>query len=184
VAIRAAFLDRDGTINVEKNYIYRVEDFEFVPGAIEALQLLRGAGIDIIVVSNQAGVAKGLFSETDLAALNQHMTCELLRHGVTLAGIYCCLHHPEATVARYRQVCSCRKPNPGLLTQAMREHRIAANEAVMIGDRNSDIEAGRSAGLTTYLVETGYGASEKHATKAAHVVADLHRAVTHILHGR
>jgi D-glycero-D-manno-heptose 1,7-bisphosphate phosphatase len=184
VAIRAVFLDRDGTINVEKKYLHRIEDFEFVPGAIEGLQLLCRADIDIVVVSNQAGIGRGLFSEADLAAINAHMTGELLRRGVNLTGIYCCPHHPEATVARYRRVCSCRKPSPGLLLRAMSEWGIAANEAVMVGDRNSDIEAGRSLGLMTYLVETGYGASEKQATNASHVVADLRSAVARILHGR
>jgi D-glycero-D-manno-heptose 1,7-bisphosphate phosphatase len=183
VAIRAVFLDRDGTINVERNYVHRIEDFEFVPGAIEGLQLLARASIDIIVVSNQAGIAKGIFSEADLAAINAHMTGELLRHGVNLAGIHCCTHHPEATVARYRRICSCRKPSPGLLVEAMRQRKIVASQAVMVGDRNSDIEAGRALGLTTYLVETGYGAVEKHATNATYVVADLRSAVSHILGG-
>jgi D-glycero-D-manno-heptose 1,7-bisphosphate phosphatase len=181
VPIRAVFLDRDGTINIEKNYVHRIEDFEFIPGAIEALQLLSRASIDIIVVSNQAGIAKGLFSETDLATINQYMTAQLLHHRVKLAGIYCCPHHPQATVARYRRICSCRKPNPGLLVTAMRERAIAASEAVMIGDRNSDVEAGRALGLTTYLVETGYGASEKQATNASYVVPDLRGAVSRIL---
>jgi D-glycero-D-manno-heptose 1,7-bisphosphate phosphatase len=181
VAIRAVFLDRDGTINVEKEYVHRIEQFEFVPGAIAGLALLSRANIDIIVVSNQAGIAKGIFSESDLAAVNAHMTAELLRHGVKLAGIYCCPHHPAATVARYREICSCRKPKPGLLVPAMRQRGIAASEAVMVGDRNSDVEAGRALGLTTYLVETGYGAAEKHATNATHVVADLQSAANHIL---
>jgi D-glycero-D-manno-heptose 1,7-bisphosphate phosphatase len=179
--IRAVFLDRDGTINVENEYIHRVEDFEFVPGAIEGLQLLARANIDIIVVTNQAGIAQGIFSETDLAAVNQHMETELLRHRVKLAGIYFCPHHPQATVSRYRKVCSCRKPNPGLLVTAMRARGIAPSEAVMVGDKNSDVEAGRALGLTTYLVETGYGASEKRATNATYVVPDLLRAVHHIV---
>src|SRR5262249_23249032 len=149
----------------------------------EGLQLLARANIDIIVVSNQAGIAKGLFSEADLAAINSHMTGELLRHGINLAGIHCCPHHPEATVARYRRVCSCRKPSPGLLVEAMRQRKIAASQAVMVGDRNSDIEAGRALGLTTYLVETGYGAVAKHATNATYVVSDLRSAVSRMLGG-
>jgi D-glycero-D-manno-heptose 1,7-bisphosphate phosphatase len=181
VAIRAVFLDRDGTINVEKEYVYRVEEFEFVPGAIEGLQLLFRANIDIIVVTNQAGIAKGIFSESDLAAVNQHMITELLGHGVKLAGIYFCPHHPQATVPLYRKVCSCRKPNPGLLVTAMRQRGIAPSEAVMVGDRNSDVEAGRALRLTTYLVETGYGAREKHETNATYVVPDLLSAVNHIV---
>jgi D-glycero-D-manno-heptose 1,7-bisphosphate phosphatase len=181
LAIRAVFLDRDGTINVDKEHVYRIEDFEFVPGAIEGLQLLYRAKIDIIVVTNQAGIARGMFSEMDLAAVNQHMIAELLRHGVKLGGIYCCPHHPQATVPLYRKVCSCRKPNPGLLVTAMRQRGIAPSEAVMVGDKNSDVEAGRALGLTTYLVETGYGASEKHETKATYVVPDLLSAVNHIV---
>jgi D-glycero-D-manno-heptose 1,7-bisphosphate phosphatase len=179
--IRAVFLDRDGTINVEKEYVHRIEDFEFVPGTVEALQLLVRADIDIIIVTNQAGIAKGIFSETDLAAVNRHMSAELLRHGVKLAGIYFCPHHPQATIPLYRKLCSCRKPNPGLLVTAMRQRGIAPSEAVMVGDKKSDVDAGRALGLTTYLVETGYGASEKHETNATYVVPDLLSAVHHIL---
>ncbi len=181
MAIRAAFLDRDGTINVEREYLHRIVDFEFIPGTIEGLQLLSGAGIEIIVVTNQAGIAKGIFSETDLAAVNQHMLNELERHAVRLGGIYVCPHHPEATVAAYRRACSCRKPNPGLLVEAMRRRGIAPSEAVMIGDKNSDVEAGKALGLTTYLVETGYGATEKRDTEANYVVPDLLSAAIHIL---
>jgi D-glycero-D-manno-heptose 1,7-bisphosphate phosphatase len=179
--IRAVFLDRDGTINVDKEYVHRIEDFEFVPGAIAGLQLLVRAGIDIIVVTNQAGIARGIFSEMDLAAVNGHMMTELLRHGVKLAGIYFCPHHPQATVPLYRKVCSCRKPNPGLLVTAMRQRGIAASEAVMVGDKNSDVEAGRALGLTTYLLETGYGTRGKHETNATYVVPDLLSAANHIV---
>jgi D-glycero-D-manno-heptose 1,7-bisphosphate phosphatase len=179
--IRAVFLDRDGTINVEKEYVHRIEDFEFVPGAVKGLQLLARANIDIIVATNQAGIAKGIFSEKHLAAVNQHMKTELLRHGVKLAGIYFCPHHPQAIVPLYRKVCCCRKPNPGLLVTAMRLRGIAPSEAVMVGDRNSDVEAGRAVGLTTYLVETGYGASEKHTTNATYIVPDLLSAIDHIV---
>ncbi len=181
MAIRAVFLDRDGTINVAKEYVHRIEEFEFIPGAIAGLQLLSRANIDIIVVTNQAGIAKGIFSETDLAAVNQHMIAELLGHGVKLAGIYFCPHHPQGTVSRYRKACACRKPSPGLLVTAMRERGLAPSEAVMVGDRNSDVEAGRALRLTTYLVETGYGASEKHETNATYVVPDLLSAVNHIV---
>jgi D-glycero-D-manno-heptose 1,7-bisphosphate phosphatase len=182
VPVRAVFLDRDGTINVDKGYVHRIADFEFLPGAVDALALLARAGIDIIVVSNQSGIARGLFSETDLAAVNAHMTAELLRHGVKLAGIYVCPHHPQGSVPRYRLVCACRKPRPGLLIAAMRARGLEAREAVMIGDKNSDVDAGRAAGLSaTYLVETGRAASDDHIARAKYVVPDLRSAVDHIL---
>ncbi len=181
MAIRAVFLDRDGTINVERNYVHRIEDFEFLPGAVAAMARLASAGIDIIVVSNQSGIARGLHSEADLAAVNAYMTAELLRHGVKVADIYVCPHHPQAAVPRYRTVCACRKPSPGLLLTAMREHGIAASDAVMIGDQNSDVEAGRAAGLITYLVQTGYGAKERRATNATYIFPDLASAVNHIV---
>jgi D-glycero-D-manno-heptose 1,7-bisphosphate phosphatase len=180
-AIRLVFLDRDGTINVDKGYVHRVEDFEFLPGAVHALKRLRLAGIDIIVVTNQSGIARGFYTEADLAAVNAHMTAELARHGVTLAGIRFCPHHPDASVPRYRLACDCRKPRPGLLLTAMRERGIAAREAVMIGDKSSDIDAGIAAGLTTYLVQTGGAAGDQHGSLARHVVADLRGAVDHIL---
>jgi D-glycero-D-manno-heptose 1,7-bisphosphate phosphatase len=182
-AIRLVFLDRDGTINVDKGYVHRVEDFEFLPGAVEALKRLRHAGIDIIVVTNQSGIARGFYTEADLAAVNAHMTAELARHGVTLAGIHYCPHHPDASVPRYRLACDCRKPKPGLLLAAMRERGIAAREAVMIGDKSSDIDAGIAAGLTgTYLVQTGRAAGDGHGGLARYVVPDLRSAVDHIIY--
>jgi D-glycero-D-manno-heptose 1,7-bisphosphate phosphatase len=181
-AIRLVFLDRDGTINVDKGYVHRVEDFEFLPGAVEALKRLRLAGIEIIVVTNQSGIARGLYTEADLAAVNAHMTAELLRHGVTLAGIHYCPHHPDASVPRYCLACDCRKPRPGLLLAAMRERGMGPGEAVMIGDKRSDIDAGIAAGLaSTYLVQTGRAAVGGHGTLARHVVADLRSAVDHII---
>ena len=180
--VRAVFLDRDGTINVDKGYVHRIEDFEFIPGAVAALQRLCRAGIDIIVVTNQSGIARGIFSETQLAALHAHMTAELLRHGVKLAGIHVCPHHPQGSVLRYRMVCGCRKPKPGLIVVALRERAIAAHEAVMIGDQNSDIEAGRAAGLrSSFLVASGSAKGDGQIARAKYLVADLRGAVDHIM---
>jgi D-glycero-D-manno-heptose 1,7-bisphosphate phosphatase len=181
-AVRLVFLDRDGTINVDKGYVHRVEDFEFLPGAVEALALLCRAGIDLIVVTNQSGIARGLYTEADLAAVNAHMTAELKRHGVTLAGIRYCPHHPDASVPRYRLACGCRKPRPGLLLAAMRERGIGPGEAVMIGDKRSDIDAGIAAGLAgTYLLAAGRAVGGGHAGVVHHVVPDLRSAVDHII---
>jgi D-glycero-D-manno-heptose 1,7-bisphosphate phosphatase len=181
--LRAVFLDRDGTIISDKGYVHQLHDLEFIHGALEGLTRLSRIGIEIHVVTNQSGVARGLFSENDLSAFNAHMAAQLFRHDVKLTGIHVCPHHPEATLSEYRVDCICRKPRPGLLLKAMDIRRIAPTDAVMIGDKNTDIEAGNAAGLVTYLVETGCGAGEKHSTTATYVVRDLLAAVEHILQG-
>lgn len=181
MAIRGVFVDRDGTINVEKGHVHRVEDFEFIPGALEALRRLTDAGIGIFIVSNQAGIAKGMYTEGDFASLTRHMLGKMEDYGVRISDVLYCPHHPQAVDPAYGVDCDCRKPKAGLLRRVMSRERLSGGELVMIGDKNSDVEAGRAAGVRTYLVETGYGRLEKQATSADYVVADLLDAVNHLL---
>jgi D-glycero-D-manno-heptose 1,7-bisphosphate phosphatase len=144
---RAAFIDRDGVLNEDHGYVYKAQDFHWLPQAIEALARLQDTGHALVVVTNQSGIARGLYSEADLALLNQHITAELLLRGVQLAGIYACPHHPEGLLAPYRSVCDCRKPKPGLIQRAARELGLDLATSVLFGDKPSDIQAGRSAGV-------------------------------------
>ncbi len=155
--LRAVFLDRDGTINVEKDYLYRVADFEFLPGAIEAVHRLKEAGFLVIVVTNQSGVARGFYTLEDVAVLHRHLQLELQSAGTAVDGFYICPHHPERGFAPWRRDCDCRKGNPGMLLEAAAEHGIDLQRSYMIGDKAADIEAGRRAGCTSLLVLTGYG---------------------------
>ncbi len=156
---RAVFLDRDGTINVEKDYLYRVEDFEFIPGVPQALKRLQKAGFLLVVVTNQSGVARGYYTLEDVDALHRHMCSELLHDGVTLDGIYVCPHHPTEGQAPYNIDCDCRKCKPGMLLRAADDLGAELGHSYMVGDKLADLDAGRTAGCRSLLVRTGYGAN-------------------------
>lgn len=135
----AVFLDRDGTINVEKNYLYRIEDFEYIDGAVEALQKLHQAGFLLVVVTNQSGIARGYYSEEDFRTLNGWMRKDLQERGVPIASVYYCPHHPQAVVPKYRAVCDCRKPAAGLFQRAIRELDIDVDKSYAVGDKLRDL---------------------------------------------
>ena len=179
----AVFLDRDGTINVEKNYLHRIEDFQFIPGAPEAIRQLNRAGYLVLVVTNQSGVARGFFSLAEVEALHRHMSGCLAEYGAKIDGYYVCPHHPTEGQGAWRQQCKCRKGEPGLLLQAAAEHNIDLSRSYMIGDKEADIEAGEKAGCTSLLVLTGYGRETRQALLSANRVksfADLQAAVDYI----
>ena len=144
----AVFLDRDGVINVDRGYVSTWEQFEFLAGVPEALRELQDAGYLLIVVSNQSGIGRGYYSESDLHTLNQaiaeHLDSTL---GVTLSGFYHCPHHPTEAEGGFRQQCDCRKPAPGMIQQAVLDHGIDVKTSLLVGDKDSDIEAGRAAGV-------------------------------------
>ena len=154
---RAVFLDRDGTINVEKNYLHKIEDFEFIPGSPEAIKKLKDAGFLVIVVSNQAGIGRGYFDEEAVTTLHQHIQDELAAFGTAIDAFYFCPHHPEEGLGDYKVVCDCRKGSPGMLLQAARDHDIDLEKSFMVGDKLAYIEAGKRAGCKSILVLTGYG---------------------------
>ncbi|AMV72652.1 D-glycero-beta-D-manno-heptose 1,7-bisphosphate 7-phosphatase [Desulfuromonas carbonis] len=155
----AVFLDRDGTLNVEKDYLYRVEDFEFIPGAVNALRRLKAAGFLLFIVTNQSGVARGYFTLEDVERLHHHVQQELVRQGTAIDAFYVCPHHPERGLDPWRRTCDCRKGNPGLLLQAAGDYGVDLSRSFMVGDKVADIEAGRRAGCTPLLVLTGYGSA-------------------------
>ncbi|MDT8424328.1 MAG: D-glycero-beta-D-manno-heptose 1,7-bisphosphate 7-phosphatase [Desulfuromonadales bacterium] len=158
---RAVFLDRDGTINVEKDYLHRIADFEFIPGVPEAIRRFNEAGFLVIVVSNQSGIGRGYYSEQDVETLHRHIRQELADCDTHIDAFYFCPHHPEQGEGAYRIDCDCRKGAPGMLLQAAREHAIDPGRSFMIGDKLADIEAGTAAGCRPILVRTGYGAQDE-----------------------
>ncbi len=168
---RAVFLDRDGTVVVERGYISDPDDIELEAGAAEAIRSLREAGWKVFIVSNQAAVAKGLITEDDLLRINLRMVALLSEKGAAVDGIYCCPHHPEGAVPEYTVECECRKPKPGLLEQAAWEHGLDLSRCVAVGDSRRDIEAGRAAGTATVLVMTGRGAAAAAESHGADYVA-------------
>ena len=153
---KAIFLDRDGTINVEKDYIYKSEDLIFEEGTIEALKTFKNLGYILIVVSNQSGIARGYFTEADLNIFNNNMNEILKKNGVEITEFYCCPHHPDG-IGKYKKVCECRKPNNKMIEDAIEKYNIDRAKSYMIGDKISDIGAGLKSNLKTVLVKTGYG---------------------------
>ncbi len=154
---RAVFLDRDGVINVEKEYLHRIGDFEFLPGVPQALRLLKEAGFLLIVVTNQSGVARGYYSLEDVDRLHRHLQDQLAPYGAAVDGFYVCPHHPEHGAGDLTINCSCRKPLPGMIEKAVVDFQIDPARSYLVGDKLSDIEAGQAAGCRSFLVRTGYG---------------------------
>lgn len=178
---RAVFLDRDGTINIEKEYLYRAQDFEFITGAPEAIRLLNQAEIMVVVVTNQSGVARGYYTEEDVESLHRHIARELEKAEAHVDAWLYCPHHPSGR-GSYALPCDCRKPLPGMLQEAARRHNIDLEKSVMVGDKLADVEAGLAAGCRTILVRTGYGADEEqHVSPRTVVCDDLLSAVKTLL---
>ena len=179
--IHAVFLDRDGTINLEKDYLYRIEDFDFVPGAPEAVRLLNEAGLFVVVVTNQSGVARGYYSEEDVKKLHHHIDGELASFNARVDAWLYCPHHPLGK-GSYADPCNCRKPLPGMLQEAAVSFGIDLAASVMIGDKCADVEAGIAAGCKPILVRSGYGAAEElHIPAEVEVYDDLLGAVKALL---
>jgi D-glycero-D-manno-heptose 1,7-bisphosphate phosphatase len=171
---RAVFLDRDGVINVDHGYVHRVDDFRFVPGSAQALQRLCAAGWHLVVVTNQSGIARGLYTADDYDRFTAHLQNELRAIGVSLDAVHCCPHLPDAALPAYRQACDCRKPGPGMLLRAARELSIDLGASVMVGDRLTDVLAGRAAGVgRCVLVRSGHALLPDDLRQADAVYDDL-----------
>lgn len=153
----AVFLDRDGTINEEVGYLVDLDQLKIIPSAYEAIGLINESGMEVVVISNQAGVARGLFTEEFVQKTNEHLRTILLEKNVRIDHFYFCPHHPTEGEEPYRQVCDCRKPAPGLFLRASRELNINLEASYFVGDRFLDMEAAKNAGVKGVLVKTGYG---------------------------
>ena len=160
----ALFLDRDGVINIEKNYLHKIEDFEFIEGIFELCRYYQERGYLIIVVTNQSGIARGYYSEDEFQALSRWMIDTFAKEGVEITALYHCPHHPDIS-----GVCSCRKPAPGMLLEAASKYNIDLKNSLLVGDSERDIIAAHRAGISeTYLFDPK--ASKSEATK---IIDDL-----------
>jgi len=184
---RAVFLDRDGTVAEEVGYVNHVSRVRLLPESAEAIRRIREAGFLVVVVTNQSGVARGYFEEPLVLQANQRLRDLLGDRGAVLAAIYYCPHHPREGSPPYRQECDCRKPRPGMLLRAAREHGIDLPSSYMVGDGIVDVEAGRAAGVTAILVLTGYGRGQVEHRRSRwpvepnHVAENLSAAVDWIV---
>ncbi|MDY0212091.1 MAG: D-glycero-beta-D-manno-heptose 1,7-bisphosphate 7-phosphatase [Desulfuromonadaceae bacterium] len=154
---KAVFLDRDGTVNIEKNYLIDPRDFTFIPGVPEAIFQLKQAGYLVVLATNQSGIARGYFTHCQVERLHQYLQSELEKHHTAIDAFYLCPHHPTAGTGEFTGICECRKGKPGMLLQAAAELNIDLDRSYMIGDKAADMKAGISAGSHPILVRTGYG---------------------------
>ena len=176
---KALFLDRDGVINVDHGYVHRVEQFDFCPGITELIIYAVAAGYAVVVVTNQAGIGRGLYTEADFQKLNIWMLAELAKRGALIERIYHCPYHPDHGVGEYRRESPLRKPNPGMLLLAAQELGLDLSRSLIVGDHESDIQAGLRAGLAqTVLID--WSGSARPPTQASAVVHSL-QAVTALL---
>lgn len=163
----AVFLDRDGVINEDREYVHTIDEFKFIDGVIETCQKLKQQGYLLVVVTNQSGIGRGMFTEEQFMQLTEWMDWSLADRGVDLDGIYFCPHTPEAD-------CACRKPKPGMLLDAAKELDIDMANSYMVGDKVADLEAGRAAGVgTVVLVRSGKPVTAEGEALADQVVPSL-----------
>ena len=155
MANKAVFFDRDGTLNVDAAYLWRIDEFRWIDGAMDAIRYCNEKGYLAIVITNQSGVARGYFPEEKVHVLHNWMNEELAKHGAHIDAFYFCPHHPEGTVPEYRVECECRKPKPGMVETACRQHDIDKSLSLMVGDMERDVECGRSAGVRSVLFTGG-----------------------------
>jgi len=166
---KALFLDRDGVINVEKDYLFKIEDFEFMEGVFELCKFYENLGYMIFIVTNQSGIAREYYTEKDFDTLTSWMLEEFSKSGVKISKVYFCPHHPDISGE-----CSCRKPHPGMLKEAEKEFSIDMKNSIIIGDKERDIEAGLNAGLSeTYLFDEFNQYKNSKATKIVSKLEDI-----------
>lgn len=176
-------LDRDGTLIEEVGYLDRLERIRLFPYSVDAVRLLNRAGYAVIVVTNQAGVARGYFDEPFVEETHRTITATLADGGAHVDAFYYCPHHPDGEVTTYRASCDCRKPQPGMIRQAAADHQLDLSRSFIVGDRAHDVQAGIAVGARGLLVRTGYGYryAEAAQQQGASVVDNLMQAVSWIL---
>jgi len=183
---KAVFLDRDGVLNKDPpHYAHRLDQLELIPRSGTAVKILNESGYLVIIISNQSGVARGYYTENEVFIFNNALLMKIREFGGEVDAIYYCPHHPNAKIEEYKSICNCRKPEPGMLLQAAKEHNIDLQKSYLIGDKISDIEAGKTAGCQAILVLTGHGKEESLKMKNADCLlsADLYEAVNKYILG-
>ncbi len=179
---KAAFLDRDGVINLDRAYVHQWDEFEFVPGAVDAMRRLREAGYALVVVTNQSGLARGMYTEAQFQELTRHMRAALAEAGAEVEAVYHCPHHPKGSVPELAVDCDCRKPEPGMILRAAKELNLSLADSFLVGDKPSDIEAARAAGLgRAYIVQSDNEESSDGLAGADAGYADLAACVDALL---
>lgn len=173
--MRVVFLDRDGVINKEVQYLHKIEDFEFTYRCIEALKKIQQKKYQIIVITNQAGIAKGYFTEQEYQLLTELYLNKLVVNGVNILDVFYCPNHNKGVIPEYTKDCAYRKPKPGMINKAQKKYKINLAESIMVGDKVTDILAGKAAGIgMNILVESGHKLSEGCKIQSDYVFEDLY----------
>lgn len=167
---KAVFLDRDGVVNVDHAYVYKIEEFEFIDGVFEACKQFQACGYQIVIVTNQSGIGRGYYTEQDFHVLTKWMVEQFKQHDIEISKVYFCPHHPTKGIADYQQDCDCRKPKPGMLLQGIKELSLDAGECIMFGDKGSDMLAATAAGFKKkILVKSGQSLTDEELSLADEV---------------
>jgi D-glycero-D-manno-heptose 1,7-bisphosphate phosphatase len=181
----AVFLDRDGTINEEVGYLDSLNKLRILTGAFEAVRLVNQGGMKTVVITNQSGIGRGFFDEAFVGRVHEEMRSLFLKEAAVIDSFYYCPHHPTEGMGQYRQACSCRKPEPGLLLKAAEDLDIDLGKSYMIGDMPKDVEAGQRAGAKGILVRTGYGnVADMGSVHPDYIALDILDAVKWIMQDR
>ncbi|NMH66140.1 D-glycero-beta-D-manno-heptose 1,7-bisphosphate 7-phosphatase [Shewanella salipaludis] len=171
---RAVFLDRDGVINKDLGYVHTVDDFEYIEGVFDACRALKSLGYKLVVVTNQSGIARGMYTEDQFHSLTEWMDWNFADKGVELDGIYYCPHHAEKGLGEYKLDCDCRKPKPGMLNSAAGFLKLDLSDSVMVGDKRDDMLAAKAAGIETrILVRSGKVVDEAGIAEATVVLDSI-----------
>jgi D-glycero-D-manno-heptose 1,7-bisphosphate phosphatase len=171
---KAIFLDRDGVINTDHAYVHKIDHFEFIEGVFASCRHFIAKGYLLVIVTNQSGIGRGYYTEQDFATLTDWMTEQFAEQHIPIAKVYFCPHHPKNALPDYLMACDCRKPQPGMLHQAIEEFDIDVNQSMIVGDKVSDIQAGAAAGVKRkILVRSGQAFSEADMALADEVWATL-----------
>ncbi len=178
------FLDRDGVINIDKGYVYKIEDFEFEKDAVAGLKLLAQNGFEFIIVTNQSGIGRGYYTEEDYHRFNNYVVAELKKNGIKILKSYFSPYHPEG-LGKYKKNSPCRKPGTGMIKQAAKNFKIDIKKSWMIGDKRADVKCGKNFGIKSILVRTGKGgADEKHKTDVEFIADNLLDAAKYIIQNK
>ena len=173
----ALFLDRDGVINVDHAYVHKRADFEFVDGIFDLCRAAKAQGYELIVVTNQAGIGRGYYTEADFAQLTAWMCERFSDEGAPITDVFYCPHHPEHGIGDYHRESFDRKPNPGMLLRAAEKHRLSLPGSIMLGDKESDMQAARSAGVETLFLLCHTPEQKQQGSRGAVCIMDLHDAI-------
>lgn len=175
---KALFLDRDGIINVDFGYVHQIKDFEFVDGIFDLCCYAQDMGFEIYVITNQAGIARGYYSTDDFNQLTEWMIGEFNKQDIKISGVYFCPHHPEKGANEYVKACKCRKPAPGMILNAQKEHQLDLNHSIFIGDKISDMQAAETAGIHNRVLVQSQYSDDKNTH--AHRVENIKQAIAFI----